>query len=141
MFETCVSDASLKQNLSICREDGSTDEIREPCQEQGGCKVTIKSQETVSAESRIAIHEAEKIAEIADFRELTDGYQHTYKAISRQGFLTNKEVTDWVSMNGTDSLESDLQEPTHSRFSCSDNVFSFNKECEVKKFCFVGYHY
>ena len=44
----------------------------------------------------LAINEAEKIAEIADFRELNDGYQHTYKAIARQGFLTNKEVTDWL---------------------------------------------
>mmetsp|Transcript_21885 Transcript_21885/g.33272 ORF Transcript_21885/g.33272 Transcript_21885/m.33272 type:complete len:749 (-) Transcript_21885:209-2455(-) len=132
MFDTCMSDASLKQNSSICREDGSTDEIREPCQEQGGCKGTKKSQKTMSAETRIAIYEAEKIAEIADFRELTDGYQHTYKAISRQGFFTNKEVTDWVSMNGTDSFESDLQEPNHSRFSCSDNVFSFNEQSEIE---------
>ena len=112
MFDTCVTDASLKQNVSIYREDGSTeDEIREPCQEQGGCKGTKKSQEKMSTETRIAIYEAEKIAEIADFRELTDGYQHTYKAISRQGFLTNKEVADWVSMIGTDSHESDLQKP------------------------------
>lgn len=130
MFDTCVSDAPLKQNLSTCREDRSTDEIREPYQEQV-FRGTKKSQEAMSAETRLAIYEAKKIAEIADFRELTDGYKHTYKAISKQGFLTNQEVTDWVSMNGADSLENDFQQTTQNRFTCSANVFSFKTQSKI----------
>ncbi len=66
--------------------------------------------ERMSIAMRLAMEEAEKIAEIADFRELTKGYNHTYKLTSTQGFYTGEMKTEWVSMAGG-ALGNDQERP------------------------------